>query len=791
MKKTMYHLVFKYATVLILLSLGMAQVGSALADSKTSITSSNSTVASVEQKDMLTTETTGTTSPSMPTESSTSSQSSTSSSSITSTSEMSSSSSSSGTLSSSTEKPSTYSSSQATPPKTQPALSPQSSEPKMTVTALDVSHYKLTFSGLDAKYTDVQFPVWSDKNGQDDIRWYKAKRLTTGDWEATLSLSNHKFATGHYAVHVYAKNIKTGKQEGIQASQGFDVTKEQLKDFQPVLKTTLATDGVDILYQSPQVPNPQNLRIAVWSNENGQDDLRWYNGSSTGQVKALYSNHKGFGKYHVHVYSYENKKMIFQKASTYTLPQPKIQSSITKTDRDNYQITITNVAPYMQNILVPVWSEQNGQDDIRWYTATRQSNGSYQVHVTIANHKYTLGKYQVHIYGTVKMKGNPMVGLATTSGFNVTKLKATSAVASIQNINTVAGTFDVLVSDVFAPNGLRNILVPVWSEQNGQDDIRWYTATRQTNGTYRARVSLVNHRFDGGRYHAHVYFTEGNGNFIGVANTNAEIPKLNANISASYAGTGLFKFQFNRIPSTDDVKFAVWSEAGGQDDIRWYSASRKDPSTFTGSFNAQNHRGTGKYHIHLYATINGKLTGLATTTVQVNKASYSAPYYSQLDGRWSGVRLGIGSFGATGCVPTSLSMIISAIKGQSVTPIQVGNYLYYNTLEYNHSYPGTGSRGIVLATSHWGLKTGALKSQATLAKALQDGYYVIALVGGPSKYVRSGGHAIVLKGYSNGNTYVLDPYNSKNNGWTSLSYIWSVPSRDSIDAPNPFVTVTD
>ncbi|CRH91386.1 Uncharacterised protein [Chlamydia trachomatis] len=148
----------------------------------------------------------------------------------------------------------------------------------------------------------------------------------------------------------------------------------------------------------------------------------------------------------------------------------------------------------------------------------------------------------------------------------------------------------------------------------------------------------------------------------------------------------------------------------------------------------------------------------------MNKANYSAPYYSQLDGRWSGVWLGTGSFGATGCVPATMSMIISAIKGQTITPIQVGNYLYYNTLEFNHSYLGTSSHGIVFSARNWGLKTEALNSQEAIAKALQDGYYVAAAVGGPSRYIVAGGHEIVLKGYSNGNTYVLDPYNPGNNG---------------------------
>ncbi|MBY5035252.1 hypothetical protein K6V78_09395 [Streptococcus gallolyticus] len=65
-----------------------------------------------------------------------------------------------------------------------------------------------------------------------------------------LSLSDHKFTTGHYAVHLYAKNTSTGKRQGVLASQGFDVTEAQVKNFQPSLTTNLGDKGIAISYQS-------------------------------------------------------------------------------------------------------------------------------------------------------------------------------------------------------------------------------------------------------------------------------------------------------------------------------------------------------------------------------------------------------------------------------------------------------------------------------------------------------------------------------------------------------------
>ena len=39
--------------------------------------------------------------------------------------------------------------------------------------------------------------------------------------------------------------------------------------------------------------------------------------------------------------------------------------------------------------------------------------------------------------------------------------------------------FDVLVTNVSNPGSLKAVKVPVWSTQGGQDDIIWYTATKQ------------------------------------------------------------------------------------------------------------------------------------------------------------------------------------------------------------------------------------------------------------------------------------------------------------------------
>ena len=64
-----------------------------------------------------------------------------------------------------------------------------------------------------------------------------------------------------------------------------------------------------------------------------------------------------------------------------------------------------------------------------------------------------------------------------------------SGTITIQQVNHQEGWFDIVISNVASPKGVTAVKVPVWSEEAGQDDIIWYDATRQADGTYKLRVS--------------------------------------------------------------------------------------------------------------------------------------------------------------------------------------------------------------------------------------------------------------------------------------------------------------
>lgn len=168
-------------------------------------------------------------------------------------------------------------------------------------------------------------------------------------------------------------------------------------------------------------------------------------------------------------------------------------------------------------------------------------------------------------------------------------------------------------------------------------------------------------------------------------------------------------------------------------------------------------------------------------------------YYNQRDRLWAAF-YGKGSFADTGCVPTSLAMVFTELARREVTPTDVANYLYNQTGEFNKRFSGTSGKGIVLAAKQFGFVPTHIGSRSSLEQALKDGHFVMGAVQN-NKFSPWGpqySHEIVMRGYSNGRTFVHDPYNRSNIGWYSVANIWNEQSGDKDDRAlgAPFFKIT-
>lgn len=660
---------------------------------------------------------------------------------------------------------------------------------KVTITKASATTYKVIVTDVPVYITSVTLPTWTENKGQDDIIWYKTTKDSTTTYSATISVAEHNLECGKYNVHVYGTSTVTNSLTGLlgtsfQGDYAFgDVA----------VSASLGQKGINITIPS-DVSKAITVYHAVWSAKNDQDDIVWYKVPSNGELTAKYTG--DYGKYLIHTYGVVNGRMIGLNTTSIDVVKPSVSVDLTKVSETSVKVTISDVPAYMTSIVLPTWTENKGQDDIKWYQATKQSDGSYTYTFYAKNHNFESGHYNVHVYGTSAVT-NSFIGLTATSGIDLTfSEKLTNPTVTVQNHNAANGTLQVVIAETETSKDIASVAVAAWSQAE-QKNIHWYTTSSVVNGKVVVTVDEKYHHNISGDYTVHVYVKTTSGDTVGYALGSYALTKTQSTAKAttSYKGTGVYSVTISGVYSSGTVKYAVWSDTNGQDDIKWYDATTSG-TTATGLINVANHSGTGTYHLHAYQSDNGQMYFLTSTDFTVKQTNYNTPYYNQRDGRWANTRYGYYTMASTGCVPTSLAMVFSALTNTEVLPTTVASYLYNNTVEFNRGTEGTTGNGILVASRQWGLTPTVINSSAALTSALKEGHHVVAAVQqdkfSPWGYGTS--HEIVLKGYSNGNTYVSDPYNSANNGWYPIASLWNEQSTQSVDVSglgNPFVKITD
>lgn len=120
------------------------------------------------------------------------------------------------------------------------------------------------------------------------------------------------------------------------------------------------------------------------------------------------------------------------------------------------------------------------------------------------------------------------------------------------------------------------------------------------------------------------------------------------------------------------------------------------------------------------------------------------PIYSQTDPAWANKPYSSSTIGTSGCGPAAMAMIITALTGQRITPVETAKVAG----DKGMYIPGQGSLWTISPTlaEHYGLKSRSIpKSVAGIKEALESGALVIASGQGPKPFT-SGGHFIVIRG---------------------------------------------
>ena len=158
----------------------------------------------------------------------------------------------------------------------------------------------------------------------------------------------------------------------------------------------------------------------------------------------------------------------------------------------------------------------------------------------------------------------------------------------------------------------------------------------------------------------------------------------------------------------------------------------------------------------------------------------SAPLFVQWDKRWGYEKYSGNFFAASGCGPTTLSMVVVYLThDREASPIAVAKY----SKEAGYSVDGSGSSWTLISEGcrHYGVKAKAVALDESRMKAeLDEGHPIVVNVG-PGDFTDTG-HFMVITGYDDEGFSIKDPNSIEKSGnrWvfknisSQIRAVWSM-----------------
>ena len=311
----------------------------------------------------------------------------------------------------------------------------------------------------------VRAAVWCDWN---DLKWYPANNIGSGQWSVTVDIKNHEDRVGTYYIDYYATD--NAGNDGYIGGETIDIV--AVPSISNGVSSVRINNNQFKVYAKGFL-NYSNLLFPTWSNNDGMDDIKWYQGvrQTDGSYAILVDNSDhGYdvGKYYTDVYGTDsNGKRVYLGGTTQTIAQMTAKN-VAASEVKNSQFTVTvngiDAPAGIREIFIPVWSANNGMDDLIWYQATKKTNDTYEVTINLKDHGYDVGKYYADVYGTDSNGKRVYLGGTTqnvekiddeNNGMNTTSIMGLSTVSSQQLVNLYNSTGNTFPS-YYTENG-RNV----------------------------------------------------------------------------------------------------------------------------------------------------------------------------------------------------------------------------------------------------------------------------------------------------------------------------------------------
>ena len=395
----------------------------------------------------------------------------------------------------------------------------QESKPSGTINIENLSNlgfdvHITNVSGGDKAIQGVSVPVWTAKDGQDDLVWHQADRQSDGSYKVRINVGDHKSEAGEYIVHLYY--VQDGKMVGIGGTSTTVPVQNATRHNLPASGSYTFTARSGIKTQ-PLVANP---------------DVSYYDaGMSVNYDKVV--NNDGYTW--LSYLSYSGNRFYVAIAPT----------SVTKPVEQPVQPSTPSSGTYTFKERSSIKAEPSvASPELAYYDAGMSVNYD----------KIVSGDgYQWLSY--LSFNGNRRYVAVAKLAQQESKPSGTINIENLSNLG-----FDVHITNVSGGDkAIQGVSVPVWTVKDGQDDLVWHQADRQSDGSYKVRINVGDHKSEAGEYIVHLYYVQ-DGKMVGIGGTSTTVPVQNATrhnlpASGSYTFTARSGIKTQPLVANPDVSY--------------------------------------------------------------------------------------------------------------------------------------------------------------------------------------------------------------------------------------------
>lgn len=484
--------------------------------------------------------------------------------------------------------------------------------------------------------------VWSSTAGQaKTLIWYPLQ-FVNGRASVRVNISNHGNYRGEYNCHAYVTdNRGTKKLYALTASVPTPVPK-----ITSASVTEVSALGYQVNANFDCPLGVSKAEMKTWTDKLGLGAAvttnMTVNGSSVMSYVMTSAHQNKSGTYHSVIYLYDKAGNCVTRTLDVQIPEdlekvsgkPKITASCTQTSADHYRISFQYSTFFGVNaIRVATWTAENGQDDLVWRDINyNPSTMSGYIDLPAKDKKG--GPYINDVYIWDYAGQFSMYRVITNTPSKMPKIVKIT-------VSEVSSTGYRVTAQFEASRGISKVLLPTWTEANGQDDLVWHQASVSQN-TATCYIRTSDHKNEYGTYITHIYVYDADGDFA-LEGTDVIIDAAsNRGYTGLLCQDGIWKYYQNGVFASYYMNLVYYNET-------WYYVKNGVIDwTYTGLYQYN-----GTWYYIQKGILNWNYTGLCQyygTWYYIQKGALNWKYTGlyQYNGTWYYIQNGALNWNYTG-----------------------------------------------------------------------------------------------------------------------------------------------